>query len=320
MTELSREILERWQVRNTKKQKAAFREFLQSRLPGLTVEEGGLARSKNLVLGDPDTAQVVFSAHYDTCTTLPFPNFLTPKNIPLYILYNLLICVVLFLAVGLTSFLTARLTHSPLAAYFISLAVCFLVLLLFFAGKPNPHTANDNTSGVIALCEIYDALTEEQRKKAALVFFDNEELGLLGSRQFLKRHKAAMGQTLLINLDCVSDGDQLMMIWNKAAQKEWEAPLKAAFTAEVPAGKTVLWERASRTLYPSDQVGFPCYAAVAAFRKKKFLGLYMSRIHTKKDTVFEEENILWLRQSARRLADALSGQESGTPCPEFERA
>lgn len=320
MTELSQEILQNWQVRNTKKQKTAFISFLQERLPGLAVEESGALHSRNLVLGDPDSARVLFSAHYDTCTTLPFPNFLTPKNIPLFILFNLAIGLAIFGLAGLVSFLMASLFHSFWAGYFSALIVCFLCLLVFFDGKPNPHTANDNTSGVIALCEIYDALTEEQRKKAALVFFDNEELGLLGSRQFLKRHKAAMGQTLLINLDCVSDGDQLMMIWNKAAQKEWEAPLKAAFTAEAPAGKTVLWERASRTLYPSDQVGFPCYAAVAAFRKKKFLGLYMSRIHTKKDTVFEEENILWLRQSARRLADALSGQESGTPCPEFERA
>lgn len=140
MTELSQEILERYQVRNTKKQKAAFQEFLKAKLPGLSEETGGrLVRSNNLVLGDPDHARVVFSAHYDTCTTLPVPNFLTPKNIPLYVLYNLLLCVFFFLVAGGVSFLLMRLTHIFLVAYFGSLASALLLFLLFFAGKPNPQ-------------------------------------------------------------------------------------------------------------------------------------------------------------------------------------
>lgn len=311
MTELSREILERYQVRNTKKQKTVFIGFLQEKLPGLTIEEGGALHSRNLVLGDPDSARVVFSAHYDTCTTLPIPNFLTPKNIPLYVLYNLLLCAVFFLVAGGVSFLIMRLTHIFLLSYFGSLAAVLLCFFLFFAGKPNPHTANDNTSGVAALCELYAALSEEERRKAAFVFFDNEELGLFGSRLFLKRRKKIMGEKLLINLDCISDGDHLMMILNKAAQKLWEPALREAFEQGVPAGKTVLWEHSSTTLYPSDQLGFPCYAAVAAFRKNKICGLYLSRIHTKRDTVFQEENICWLQTGGKRLLETL-GERSCT--------
>lgn len=306
MTELSKEILERWQVRNTKKQKAAFEEFLREKLPGLAVEEGGLVHSRNLILGDPDSAKVVFSAHYDTCTVLPFPNFLTPKNIPLYLLYNLAVCVVVFALVFAAAFLVKTLTHSFWAAYFSSLAVCMVCLLAMMAGKPNPHTANDNTSGVVSLCELYAALDEEQRKKAAFVFFDNEESGLWGSRAFLKRHKAAMQNTLLFNLDCVSDGDTMLLIQNKAARTLWGDALQTAFAGEnCPAGKTVLPAKASRTLYPSDQLGFPCYTAAAAFRRSKYFGLYLSRIHTKKDTVFQEENIRLLRDGCKRLIERL---------------
>lgn len=305
MTELTREILEKYQVRNTKKQKAAFIEFLSQKLPGLQVEEGGMAHSKNLVLGDPDSAQAVFSAHYDTCATLPFPNFLTPKNIPLYVLYNLLICAVVFgLAFG-ASFLVGKLTHSFWASYFSALGICALCLLAMMAGKPNPHTANDNTSGVAAICELYAALDPEQRQKAAFVFFDNEELGLLGSRQFLKRHKKAMENTLLVNLDCVSDGDFIMFIQNKPARQQWDAALRDAFQPVLPAGKTALWENSSRTLYPSDQMGFPCYVAVAAFRRLKYVGLYLGRIHTKRDTVFQEENIAYLAEGGKRLVERL---------------
>lgn len=300
MTELSREILENYQMRNTKKQKEAFRTFLSEKLPGLQTEKGGLARSRNLILGDVDSAKVVFSAHYDTCTVLPFPNFLTPKNIPLYLLYNVAVCAAVFLLVFLASFAARRLFHSFLASYFTGLAVCFLCLVGMLAGKPNPHTANDNTSGVITLCELYAGLTEEQRKQAAFVFFDNEELGLLGSRQFLKRHKKQMKDKLLVNLDCVSDGDHLMLIRNKAARQRWDGALREAF-CQPSAGKEFLWENSSAVLYPSDQAGFPCYMAVAAFNRSRVWGLYLTRIHTEKDTVFQEENIECLRESCSRL-------------------
>ena len=78
MTELSREILRDRQVRKTKAQKQRFIDLLQRRLPGLKVEEGGWPHCRNLVLGDPDSADVLFTAHYDTCARLPFPNFVTP--------------------------------------------------------------------------------------------------------------------------------------------------------------------------------------------------------------------------------------------------
>ena len=101
MTELSREILRDWQIRKTKAQKLRFIEFMQSRLPGLTVEEGGWPKCRNLVLGDPENADVIFTAHYDTCARLPFPNFITPKNLLIYLLYQLLILIPFFAAAGL---------------------------------------------------------------------------------------------------------------------------------------------------------------------------------------------------------------------------
>jgi hypothetical protein len=40
---------------------------------------------RNIVIGNPDTAKVLYTAHYDTCARLPFPNFITPKNIFIYL-------------------------------------------------------------------------------------------------------------------------------------------------------------------------------------------------------------------------------------------
>lgn len=78
-----------------------------------------------------------------------------------------------------------------------------------------------------------------------------------------------------------------------------------------PVRKTVLPAKASRTLYPSDQLGFPCYTAAAAFRRNKYFGLYPSRIHTKKDTVLQEENTRLLRDGCKQKAPARFYRNSG---------
>lgn len=96
MTERSRHILASYQMRKTRKQKTAFLEFMKREFPQAAVEEGGLFRSRNLVIGDLNSANVVFTAHYDTCAALPFPNLLMPKNILGTMFYMLLICIPLF--------------------------------------------------------------------------------------------------------------------------------------------------------------------------------------------------------------------------------
>ena len=53
-----------------------------------------------MVAGDPDTAKVIFSAHYDTCAALPIPNFITPRNMFFYICYQLLMMTPLFLVIA----------------------------------------------------------------------------------------------------------------------------------------------------------------------------------------------------------------------------
>ena len=182
MTPLSERILTDWQIRKTKKQKTNFIEFMQTQLSGLQVEQGGFGGNRNLVLGDVKSAKVLLTAHYDTCARLPFPNFITPKNILVYIGYSLLICIPFFLLIGVLSTVLGLLTDDFMIAYFGSfLPTMALMLYIFMGGKPNPHTANDNTSGIITLCELIAGMTEEEKAQVAFVFFDNEENGLLGS-------------------------------------------------------------------------------------------------------------------------------------------
>jgi Zn-dependent M28 family amino/carboxypeptidase len=158
-------------------------------------------------------------------------------------------------------------------------------------GKPNPNTANDNTSGVLMLCELMAALTDEEKAKCAFVFFDNEENGLLGSAFFAKLHKKEMQDKLLVNLDCVGEGDNIMFVLSGSA-KEYREKLAACFPATEK--KKVLFESNLTAFYHSDQMNFKKTAAVAALKKKPVIGYYMDKIHTVKDTVCEEENLAFL--------------------------
>ena len=304
MTELTQEILQNYQIRKTKAQKTAFIDFLRTRFPALRVETGGVPKSRNLVLGDVNTAKVVFAAHYDTCAVLPFPNFITPKNFLAFLLYNLFICIPLLAVMVAVCVGLMLLTDSFLVAWLGMLAVFAAFFWVMVGGKPNRHTVNDNTSGVVTLCELYEAMTEEERQRAAFVFFDFEEAGMFGSALFYKMHKAEMKNKLLVNFDCVSDGDTLLIIRSKKARTTYGEAIEEAFGPA--AEKTVRLEKSATTLYPSDQLQFPCHVAVAAMKRARFIGLYLDRIHTKHDTAFDERNIDYLVQSARRLTQKLT--------------
>ena len=290
MTELSQKILKEYQVRKSKKQKDAFIALLQEHYPDLIVEQSGFIKSRNLILGDVSTANTVFSAHYDTSAKLPIPNFIAPKNVLISLLYSLLLLLPMMLVLFLLNFpLNLLLPHDFWVHYVVTLITAGLLMSLMIAGPANKHNANDNTSGVITLLEIYSRLTDEQKAQTAFVFFDNEEIGLLGSSQFKKKHEKEMEDKLLINFDCVADGDYFLLAVTKDAEKIHGEMLKKIF-ATTPA-KEITFGQADKIFYPSDHIGFTKAVSVAAFHKKKFIGHYLSRIHTGRDTVFDESNI-----------------------------
>lgn len=302
MTELSKEIFEKFQVRKTEKQKTRFITFLCSRLEGVQVEQNKLFANRNLVIGDIQKARLIVTAHYDTCAVLPFPNFLTPKNIPVYLLYNVLIAAAIWGITALAGRLAFLLTANAWAAYLAVWSTLFVSVFLLVAGPPNQHTANDNTSGVITLCEILQALPCAEKEKIAFVFFDNEETGLIGSALFKRKHKNELKDKLVINFDCVSDGDTLLLILNKKARQNFGVLLKEAF---VSSEKEILFSNAASTLYPSDQLWFEQNMGVAAFRRNKLFGLYIDKIHTRRDTVWQEKNIEILKAGTVRLVELL---------------
>lgn len=307
MTGLQQTVWEQFQIRKTKGQKAAFRAFLCEEL-----EKRGYAprvegkRSKNVVVGEPEAAQLLFTAHYDTCAVLPVPNFITPRSMVWYVLYQLLLVVlILALAVAAEVGLLLLWEDCPLWA---AMGAMYGVILFcgwwMLAGPANRHTANDNTSGVLTLLELAERLPAELRQSVCLVFFDNEELGLLGSGAFAKAHRAAQRDALVVNFDCVGDGESLQCFPARALKREEEtlAALERAFSGG--GGKSVEAVRGFG-FYPSDQAKFRRGVGVCALKQKPLIGYYMDRIHTGRDTVLMEENLHQLAAGAVRLAEML---------------
>lgn len=261
-------------------------------------------KSHNVIVGDPEAADVVYTAHYDTCAVLPFPNLITPQNLLFYLLYQLLIVVPMFLlAIGAEVLLLILWNDAPLWLAML-LVYCVLGFCLWWilAGPANKHTMNDNTSGVATLMEIALSLPQEARGKVAFIFFDNEEKGLFGSSLYKKVHGKKMKDTLVVNFDCVSDGDHIQFYPSSKLKKNplLFNKLKDSFSSDDRKQVALV---TGFGFYPSDQRAFPNGVGVAAMHKSR-LGYWLGRIHTKRDTVFDEENIELLRRGALQLASS----------------
>ncbi len=291
------DVLTAFPVRKSRKQKQAFRDTVQSYAAGLGYEtrvEQGSFGAKNLLIGDPAKAKYLITAHYDTCARLPFPNLITPCSFLGFLGYQLLITAVLFLVPIGIGILAGLLARDRQAGVLTGYAFLWLELILMMVGPANKRNANDNTSGVVTVLEIARTLPENLRDQVCFVLFDLEEAGLLGSSSYRKAHKQETNNQVILNLDCVGDGDHILMIPTRKLKKDTAriAPIYKCCGYFGP--KSVLVRDKGFSIYPSDQSNFPYGVGIAAFRKGK-LGLYLSRIHTPKDTILEETNINLLR-------------------------
>lgn len=307
MTPLCKAIVRDYQVRKGRARKAAFRALVKSemRKEGVLFREErakGLVENVNLVCGNLAKAEYVLGAHYDTCAALPFPNLVAPLNWPLSILFQLCLAAMLILPCALCAALARRLGAPVGLAVALGAACAVFLSALMIAGKANRHTLNDNTSGVVALLTLLSRMPREQRGRVAVVLFDNEELGLIGSTLFRRRHARVMEDKPLINLDCVGEGKTLLLAASRAyrADESLWARTRAAF----PGGDyEPVPVPAARAFYPSDQMGFKKSLAMASLRRRRFFGPVLGCIHTRRDTVLDEKNIEYIVEGLLKLTE-----------------
>ncbi len=277
ISELKAALLGPCQVRRTWKQKTAFVDWVTAYAEALDVsvsveESGKHLRSRNIVLGDVEKARMIVTAHYDTCTWMPLGAGMTPGCWPVIVLIEL-----------------------------VQLLFLPLILLNMFFGISNPHTANDNTSGVMSALLLMERL---KGQNVAFVLFDNEESGLLGSMAFAKAHPQA-ARRFVLNLDCVGDGGTWLLTGSKPAMQHPTARrlLAALESCALAYGMKTVSGPFPKWLYPSDQMLFPRGAAVAALKGKRIL--YLDRIHTARDTILRDDNLLCLCEAIQKSLEPI---------------
>ena len=297
------DVLHHYPVRKTRAQKQVFRdavtEYAQSMGYSCRVEKGSFG-CRNVVIGDPDSATYLVTAHYDTCAGMLLPNFITPCNLALYILYSLLLILVIGVAsIAFGILVTLAIGDAYIGTETISLFFWLFLLLMIF-GPANKHNANDNTSGVVTLLEIARTIPENHRDKVCFVLFDLEEAGLIGSAAYRKAHKKVTDRQLVLNLDCVGDGDNIRIFPTKKLRKDCGKRAPLYKVCGYFGNKSLLVQDKGFAFYPSDQTNFPWGVGIAALHKGK-CGLYLGRIHTSRDTVLEETNVNILRAALTTL-------------------
>ncbi len=296
-------LVEQFPIRKTKAQKAAFRAWFMNwaQEQGYAArEEGpmGLFRSRNVIVGDPEQAQVVFTAHYDTPPVMFMPNFITPCNKLVYFLYQLLMVPVMVLpgmSLGMVAghalrILTDNADLASRIAGLVTLIGVYTTLGIMMFGPANKNNVNDNTSGVAAVMELMQRIAPENREKTAFILFDNEEKGLMGSSGYAGKHKDVKENVLLINMDCVGDGENILFFANKRTR---ELPVFPALEAAMQGakGRKYIMKPLEKCIYPSDQKHFKLGVAVSACNVMPAVGYYCDKIHTAKDTVCEQANL-----------------------------
>ena len=297
-------------VRRTDGEKEAFRSYIRSILPDAKIETTADGKNRNVVVGDPLTAKVVCTAHYDTPASSLFPNLMIPRNRLLFFLFQFTPIILVLTAAIAGGWLVAAQFAEPGSTDFMRvfllpyLVIYYGLYFLMYRVFKNPNNYNDNTSGVATILTVIENLSDEQRGTTAFILFDNEELGKKGSKAYFKDHKDAMKDRLLINFDCVGNGEHILFVAMEEAGKREEYQTLQQIFAD--------GEGFSTYFYPikgsesnSDYKNFPCGIGCMACRRSKRGVFYTPYLHTPKDIVAKNENIQFIADGMIRFISDL---------------
>ena len=292
--DLLNEINDRFPVRHSAEQKAAFRAWAAERAQkaGHTVREENNGGHVNLVIGDPGRAKVIFTAHCDTPRRSFQPNLRLPVCAPLRYAY-LFAIIAPMLAVCIFGGWLAQSALGEDASRFVHRIVMLAVYMalylglffLLFRGPANKHNKNDNTSGTAAVLTLAERLPTGG--KAAWILFDDEEKGKKGSKAFAAAHPEIRTGTLVVNMDCVGNGTRFLASVADGARSD---PAFAALEKALTGIGTLVFPAAKASMN-SDQRNFDRGVGLCACLPSRLAKWYVPRIHTVRDTVASWENV-----------------------------
>lgn len=305
MKDFLNEINEKFPVRRSDEVKKDFFEYVKAEAEsvGLSARIERLEnKHNNIIIGDVENASVVYTAHYDTPARSLVPNLMMPRNPLLGMIYHLGIPLLLaLLSLGIAYGISALIGGGYALWMFMYLVIYFGLFFGVMRRGANRNNKNDNTSGVATVLSVM----AENPKNAAYILFDNEEKGLLGSKALLKKNKGLWENKLLINFDCVGNGDNIVIIASEKAEKHHLFDsLKDTVKGNNIYSVGIFSKKGSAS--NTDSKNFPCGVSVMACKKSKKGVLYTPYIHTVKDTAASSENICFLAEAFSNFSHCIS--------------
>ena len=278
MNQYAERIARDFPTRRKAKEKENFRTWLVWELRemgyhvSLQSSEAALqmrGNATNVIVGDPEKAKLIFTAHYDTGVKEPLPTLIMPTRPVTYTLYQALTPVLMLLLSFLAAFgITFAMNRPHLT---LPLFLVFLISLLCYIrfGPSETRNENDDNSGVAVLLETAKNITPRYRGTVCFVFFDCGAQGMQGARGFRRRYPISREKNI-IHLDCVGQGNELLILPSKHSR--WNAELldlihDSFAEVELPEGKTAFVKTDGLVYYPSDNRKFRYSTAICAVKK-----------------------------------------------------
>lgn len=298
-------ISKNYPVRRSTGQKKAFQNYVLEHIDTAKIEKTVDGKNENIIIGTPLTAKLVCTAHYDTPASSLCPNIMIPRNLLLFWLYQLIpVFLLLGVSLGAGFGLGAALSLPREQILLIFLILYYGLYFLLFRAKKNPNNYNDNTSGVAVILSMIDKLEPEQLKDVAFILFDNEEKGKKGSKAYFADHKDVMENKLLINFDCVGNGENILFIAMERAEKRAEYSALSQSFGSNGAFKCHFYPKKGSESN-SDYKNFPCGIGCMACKMSKGGVFYTPYIHTPHDTVASNENIEFIAEGMKSFCETL---------------
>ena len=302
MKDYLNEVNDKFPIRRKRDEKNKFINYVKYELGSERARVETVEKNNNIIIGDPENAKVVITAHYDTPAAAIFPNMMFPANragIIVNFIYPVCLSIVsLVIAFWLSGLLCDNYAIKIVFYLFLYFGSAYCTTRLF----SNKHNKNDNTSGVATVMTLAKKFDDE---RVAFIIFDNEELGLVGSKAYNKVHSDMMKDKLVINLDCVGNGDQIILIAKERATKTIEyQKLYDAFCIEddVFTVNHIPFRKASSN---SDHKSFLTSVGVTAASCGNLMKFYTGRIHTSRDVIADVENINFLTERFSQFIESI---------------
>lgn len=129
---------------------------------------------------------------------------------------------------------------------------------------------------------------------------------MFGSSFFYKKHRKQIKDKMLINFDCVGDGENIVTMADRKCRKDekYQLFVDALKQEEVHSDVRYLCRKMKFMMFPSDQMNFKKGIGVCSLKKSP-IGLYVARIHTYFDTKCRAENVEYLTKAMVRFVEKL---------------